>query len=397
MEGAGCSYFWIDDTGYSEATDVFTTHPHLVATHKGEAGNDVTGWGIGDNQIRPAIAILGGTLIQTGKFTLKENYFAFNFVRNRIGATYSNDISVGGPDAVFTIGANCSFIEGNCVPKAHLHTSHYGEDVAPKYYLHFDNSLYGASSENQLFINANVYDIPHIYKGTSWLKTRAKVIVQEVNYKYFGASLLENPNYQNAYNRVYNAYTAWYNKNIYEVAQVVKIDKGVLSFVPQLNSSGSSNWYAVSIPSDSMPQLSFVYVGLLNSEQSQLGIQCVLKKGSTAISNISITIPSQSYGVACFVVDKEDFGTGVNVIFEVRINNKQVFATMPFIHPVEGEINRQQFGENCDEKGMLIRGTTAQRPPIAFAPIGQQYFDETLGKMIVSNGTAWVNMDGTAL
>ena len=41
-------------------------------------------------------------------------------------------------------------------------------------------------------------------------------------------------------------------------------------------------------------------------------------------------------------------------------------------------------------------GTSAQRPNVAHCT-GIPYFDTTLGKMIVSNGTAWVNMDGTAL
>jgi hypothetical protein len=39
-------------------------------------------------------------------------------------------------------------------------------------------------------------------------------------------------------------------------------------------------------------------------------------------------------------------------------------------------------------------GTTAQRPgDLVYVP----WFDTTLGKMIVNNGTAWVNLDGTAL
>ena len=42
-------------------------------------------------------------------------------------------------------------------------------------------------------------------------------------------------------------------------------------------------------------------------------------------------------------------------------------------------------------------GTTAERPTPTIAWIGYVYFDTTLGKMIVWNGTAWVNMDGTAL
>ena len=42
-------------------------------------------------------------------------------------------------------------------------------------------------------------------------------------------------------------------------------------------------------------------------------------------------------------------------------------------------------------------GTTAKRPAASVVDIGFTYFDTNLGKMIVSNGTAWVNMDGTAL
>lgn len=42
-----------------------------------------------------------------------------------------------------------------------------------------------------------------------------------------------------------------------------------------------------------------------------------------------------------------------------------------------------------------MRGTTANRPGTPC--VGQEYFDTTLGKKIVWNGSAWVNMDGTAL
>lgn len=41
------------------------------------------------------------------------------------------------------------------------------------------------------------------------------------------------------------------------------------------------------------------------------------------------------------------------------------------------------------------RGDTTNRPTTANA--GDQYFDTTLGKVIVYNGTAWVNVDGTSL
>ena len=43
----------------------------------------------------------------------------------------------------------------------------------------------------------------------------------------------------------------------------------------------------------------------------------------------------------------------------------------------------------------LISGSTAERPYLPIA--GQLYFDTTLHKQIVYNGSAWVNVDGTSL
>ena len=42
-------------------------------------------------------------------------------------------------------------------------------------------------------------------------------------------------------------------------------------------------------------------------------------------------------------------------------------------------------------------GTTSQRPDISNIETGFQYFDTILNKVIVSNGTAWVNLDGSSL
>ena len=47
--------------------------------------------------------------------------------------------------------------------------------------------------------------------------------------------------------------------------------------------------------------------------------------------------------------------------------------------------------------GVLRSGATADRPASADIYTGFQYFDTTLGKFICWNGTAWVNLDGTAL
>lgn len=45
----------------------------------------------------------------------------------------------------------------------------------------------------------------------------------------------------------------------------------------------------------------------------------------------------------------------------------------------------------------VLKGTTASRPSLTSADAGYQYFDTDLGKYIFWNGSAWVNMDGSAL
>nr|DAR01886.1 MAG TPA: Pectate lyase [Crassvirales sp.] len=43
------------------------------------------------------------------------------------------------------------------------------------------------------------------------------------------------------------------------------------------------------------------------------------------------------------------------------------------------------------------KGTTSARPTLALVSAGFKYYDTTLNKYIMSNGTAWTNLDGTAL
>ena len=45
----------------------------------------------------------------------------------------------------------------------------------------------------------------------------------------------------------------------------------------------------------------------------------------------------------------------------------------------------------------LQKGTTANRPVLSSENIGFQYYDTTMNKYIVWNGTEWTNMDGSSL
>lgn len=47
--------------------------------------------------------------------------------------------------------------------------------------------------------------------------------------------------------------------------------------------------------------------------------------------------------------------------------------------------------------GVILRGDTASRPPGAGAGLARLYFDEDEGKVIVHDGTNWVNLDGSSL
>lgn len=47
--------------------------------------------------------------------------------------------------------------------------------------------------------------------------------------------------------------------------------------------------------------------------------------------------------------------------------------------------------------GLKKQGTTAERPAMNQNYIGATYYDTTLGKLILWNGTTWTNVDGTAL
>lgn len=55
---------------------------------------------------------------------------------------------------------------------------------------------------------------------------------------------------------------------------------------------------------------------------------------------------------------------------------------------------KDALGNNPD---LATKGTTKQRPTLIVSDEGFEYYDTTLKKKILWNGTAWVNVDGTAL
>lgn len=67
----------------------------------------------------------------------------------------------------------------------------------------------------------------------------------------------------------------------------------------------------------------------------------------------------------------------------------------------EGELTVINYNKRRIENKINLKnetkGTTGQRPELLDSDSGLTYYDSNLGKMILWNGTTWVNMDGTAL
>ena len=140
---------------------------------------------------------------------------------------------------------------------------------------------------------------------------------------------------------------------------------------------------------------------ILNNHTSQL-----FQKDFTCPKDglISITIwpNSRSFYLHCFytfegktyrsVVPVSNYacnGKVNNHTFDIRFSKDKCLGS--FFHEYSGELKYE-----VDTSG-IIKGGTSSRPTLTSDNAGYEYYDIDLGKKILWNGTAWVNLDGTAL
>ena len=127
------------------------------------------------------------------------------------------------------------------------------------------------------------------------------------------------------------------------------------------------------------------------------------------------TAVGRNYNFNTLLDDKSNIMTGNTLFVEDRSSfyntsiNKNILNTDSLI-PTKGDMI---FNENTgkpmwwngsnwvDSNGISINikreGTTEQRPILTSTDDGFEYYDTTLKKKILWNGTAWVNMDSTDL
>lgn len=75
------------------------------------------------------------------------------------------------------------------------------------------------------------------------------------------------------------------------------------------------------------------------------------------------------------------------------ISNQQPYT----IEEISEEIDVTAYKEDAFNLYDHTKGSTQQRPELTSTDEGCEYYDSTLKKKILWNGTAWVNIDGTAL
>lgn len=91
--------------------------------------------------------------------------------------------------------------------------------------------------------------------------------------------------------------------------------------------------------------------------------------------------------------------TNVNITDTSFVFENSITGTYSIYN--EGELTVINYNNKRIENKINLKnetkGTTGQRPKLLDSDSGLTYYDSDLGKMILWNGTAWVNMDGTAL
>lgn len=140
---------------------------------------------------------------------------------------------------------------------------------------------------------------------------------------------------------------------------------------------------------------------ILNNNTSQL-FQKDFTCPKDGLIVVTIWPKSRSFYLHCFYtfegktyrsvvpVSNYAFNGGVNdSVFNIRFSKDKCLGS--FFHEYSGELKYE-----VDTSG-IIKGGTSSRPTLTSDNAGYEYYDIDLGKKILWNGTAWVNLDGTAL
>ena len=123
---------------------------------------------------------------------------------------------------------------------------------------------------------------------------------------------------------------------------------------------------------------------------------CVQKKGKRSLEKVFTFDDSKEY----IQMDKglivpfitQYYGQGITLGYNAALSDRKLTFDNQRCLLKYGYNNKWNYVST------LLSGTTSERPSADLnMPVGLQYYDTTLGKLILWNGTTWTNVDGTAL
>lgn len=143
--------------------------------------------------------------------------------------------------------------------------------------------------------------------------------------------------------------------------------------------------------------ISVIYMGSVYvtfvKEDSGIGVIKITKTSvSCSDKSISCKLEVHNNGyTGRYLLSLKSINPTSIYICDVFSTNSVKFISVDETHE-SGYFDATYYSYECPTSG-----TTTNRPEASLAGIGFTYFDTNLGKMIVSNGTTWINMDGSEL
>jgi hypothetical protein len=123
---------------------------------------------------------------------------------------------------------------------------------------------------------------------------------------------------------------------------------------------------------------------------------CVQKEGKRSLEKVFTFDDSKEY----IQMDKglivpfitQYYGQGITLGYDANLSDRKLTFDN------QRHLLKYGYDNKWNYVSILLSGTTSERPSADLnMPVGLQYYDTTLGKLILWNGTTWINVDGTAL
>jgi hypothetical protein len=433
IESSGLSCFWIEEgitwqeLYNNQLKPVFeggtiVECDHLKQSHEDIFGLTMTGWGIPFTRGGVDIKIRPSVIIWTNKniVSVCNNGWSTNHCRTKPSdvTVVNNDDNAIGIDSILCVGGLSGIVE---VANNRINYTVGGVTTVTKYLVTgMNKTVFGSELLNmpKLVLGENigdfnkkeyVYNVPAL--GSSRYSIYMESVANSAKIRDNGINLVNNcgpyTNYPRANQATFNALS----KNIYNMAVS---DTMIIENVPMfmLPKVGGYNLTARGV--DFLlqnPGFNFtIGIRIYNDESDakivRLNVRNLNESANpdNLITLSVLTVPAKDYIDVSTVVgyiDLHDYCV-VSIVDSESASGSQppasypdIYISVPYITPVDGNIQLDLSSDRTNSYGVLTKGATAERP-IGLSQ-GFKYYDTDMQKEIVFNGIDWTNVDGSSL